>query len=251
MGTQALAPEDNVEYGVIKKTTNYNQFMYMGGNRVVDLKHVKELQQQMERDRSMFASVPILVNESWYIVDGQHRFEAAKALGLPIYYIQHKGAGLADARQLNIAQKRWGLRDFAQSYADSGRKDYEELLQINDRYHRIPLSTVLEYLAGSRSGGRTTDKFRRGEYQILDKEDGIAALDMLTEVIRIIGHPSTSAFATALWKVLHHSDFDEQQFIRKLKENPDQLLMATSSRQSLRSIEDIFNRHNRITVRLD
>lgn len=241
---------DSNEFGVIKKTTDYNRFMYMGGNRSVDIKHVKELEAQMERNREMFASLPILINESWYIVDGQHRFEAAKALGLPVYYVMQKGVGLGDARQLNIAQKRWSLLDFAQSYADSGRIDYIELLRINSKYPRIPVSMVAEYLAGARGGGRTADRFRRGEFQILDKEDGIACLDVLNDVIEVLGRPASGAFASALWKVLHHENFDDHTFVRKLKENPEALNMTTSLRTSLRSIEEVFNRHNKIATRL-
>lgn len=253
MGTQAPTTDTNTdhEYGVIKQTTNYNQFRYMGGNRIVDVKHVKELQQQMERNRDMFASMPILVNQDWYIIDGQHRFEAAKALSFPIYYVMQKHVGLSDARQLNIAQKRWGLIDFARSYSDSGRKDYTELLRVKHNYPRIPLSTVADYLNGRRGGGRSTDSFRRGDYQIVDMEDGIAALDILTEVIEIFQRPATGAFSAALWHAIHHEDFNSLAFLNKLKENPEKLTMSTSTRAALRNIEDIFNRHNRITVRLD
>lgn len=249
MDSQAPTEAD-LEFGVIKKTTDYNRFMYMGGNRTVDVKHVKELQAQMERNRSMFASLPILVNENWYIVDGQHRFEAAKALGLPVYYIMQKNAGLSDARQLNIAQKRWSMKDFAQSYADSGRADYIELLRIKHNYPKISLSTVADYLAGARGGGSTSDRFRRGEFQIVEREDGEQALDVLTEAVQTVGRPASGAFTSALWQVLHHEDFDDQTFLRKLKEAPDLLVMATSVRACLRSIEEVYNRHNKIAVRL-
>lgn len=238
------------DFGVIKKTTDYGRFMYMGGNRQVDLKHVKELQSQMERSPQMFASMPILVNENWYIVDGQHRFEAAKALRLPVYYIRQEGVGLADARQLNIAQKRWGIADFAQSYADSGRVDYIELLRINHAYPKIPLSMTASYLAAHRGDGGMSARFRRGEYQIMDKEDGIENLDLLSEVITIVGRPAHQSFAAALWKIAHHEDFDKTRFLTKLREKPDALDMATSTRVNLRNIEEVFNRSNKIQTRL-
>lgn len=250
MSSQATLTTTDTDFGVIKKTTNYAQFMYMGGNRTVDVKHVLQLQAQMERNREIFASQPILVNENWYIVDGQHRYEAAKALGLPICYIRQKGVDLGDARQLNIAQKRWSMKDFAQSYADSGRSDYIELLRINHNYPKIPLSTVADYLAVAAPGGTSSDKFRRGEFQIANKEDGITALDLLAKISDIVGRPAGGAFASALWQVIYHDDFDEQTFIRKLKENPEALILATSVRACLRSIEDVYNRHNKVAIRL-
>jgi hypothetical protein len=250
MNTQAISTNHDTEFGVIKKTTDYGRFMSMGGNRSTDLKHVKEIEQEMERDRSMFASHPMLVNENWYIIDGQHRYEAAKNLGFPLYYIMQKGLGLSHARQLNITQKRWTMLDFARSYADSGRNDYAELLRINHVYPKVPLSTVAAYLSGTPRGGGAGVKFRHGDYKIIDKEDGCAALDLLTEVVEVLGHPTTGAFASALWQVLHHEDFDERTFIRKLKENPDTLTIGTSIRACLRSIEEVYNRHNKIATRL-
>lgn len=249
MDTQAQ-PNSELEFGVIKKTNNYNKFRYMGGNRKVDIKHVKELQTQMERNREMFASMPILVNEDFFIVDGQHRYEAAKGIGLPVYYIVQQRASLNDARQLNIAQKRWGLVDFARSYADSGRKDYIELLRIKDRFPRISLSIVVEYLSSRMSGGARDVSFRQGEFVIYDAEDAISCLEVLDRVIHITGKPQQAAFARALWRALHHEDFDEQVFLKKLAEAPENLFPSTSAATSLRSIEDIFNRHKSIPVRL-
>jgi hypothetical protein len=242
--------DTDTDFGVIKRTTNYQQFMYMGGNRAVDVKHVLQLQAQMERNREMFASQPILVNENWYIVDGQHRYEAAKALGLPIYYIRQKNVGLSDARQLNIAQKRWGIKDFAQSYADSGRPDYKRLLEIKRDYPKIPLSTVADYLTNARGGGESSGRFRRGEFHIANESDALAALDLLAEVVKIVGRPASTSLASALQQVIKHDDFDERVFIRKLQENPETLVMATSVRACLRGIEEVYNRHNKMTIRL-
>jgi hypothetical protein len=250
MDETTTTPATN-NFGQIMVTQDYSKFKYMGGNRNVDLKHVRELQTQMERNPDLFKVLPILVNADWYIVDGQHRFEAAKALGMPVYYVQQKDMGLADARQLNIAQKRWTLTDFARSYADSGRRDYVELLRYKAKYPKLPLSIIVAYMAGAgQLGGDASNKFRRGEYTFRDAPDGESALDVLDSMRNILHRPVHYALAAALWTALHHEDFNEQKFLTKLGENPDALTITNSVRGNLRGIEDVFNRHNKVPIRL-
>lgn len=246
MGTQA--PD---KLRTIESTMDYRKFLTIGGNRNVDLKHVNQLKSEMQRNPDLFAALPVLVNENWFVIDGQHRLEAAKQLNLPIYYIQEKGVGLADTRQMNIAQRRWRIHDFAKSYADSGRPAYVELLKAWKQYNALPLSIVANYLGGTAGGGSFTSAFARGEFQILDPEISYANLDFLTKVLSITGRRANNAFAAAIQKVLAHPDFDEELFLSKLQEAPEMLEIYSSARASIRNIEDIFNRRNKITVRLE
>ena len=65
-------------------TTNYSMFKFKHGNRPVDQSHVKKLITSMTE---VYVPQTIYVNKRHEITDGQHRFTAAKALGLPITYI--------------------------------------------------------------------------------------------------------------------------------------------------------------------
>lgn len=68
----------------IHKSYNYNDFSFINGNRnVVKSKVGKLIKSIKQLDLTMYN--PILVTKTGKIVDGQHRFEACKELGLPIY----------------------------------------------------------------------------------------------------------------------------------------------------------------------
>lgn len=63
----------------------YNNFTFHPNNRPIDLARVKQLKKSIARDNSLHER-PIVVDTNYRIVDGQHRFQAARELGLPIYY---------------------------------------------------------------------------------------------------------------------------------------------------------------------
>jgi len=69
-------------------TTDYSKFNTLAGNRQVNIAHVKKLESSFDEE---YLISPILVNEKFQIIDGQHRFEAAKNLKLPIYYYMIQG----------------------------------------------------------------------------------------------------------------------------------------------------------------
>ena len=96
----------------IHKTTDYDKFNLKFGNRPIDNAHVKKIMRSMTEE---FINVPIAVNKRYEIVDGQHRFTAAKALGLPIFY-RFATENLLSIRRMNQNTKNWTINDFLASY---------------------------------------------------------------------------------------------------------------------------------------
>jgi hypothetical protein len=78
---------------------------------------------------------PIIVNESMVIIDGQHRFEACKQLGLPIYY-EISNIDMNKAMiSLNMNQQIWRLQDYVNSWAKNGIDCYQQLMDFEEKYH--------------------------------------------------------------------------------------------------------------------
>ena len=75
-------------YNDINQTTDYDRFTFIEGNRDICHLHLNRLIQSMQEK---CIPVPILVNEKYEIVDGQHRWSAVKHLGLTLYYHVEKG----------------------------------------------------------------------------------------------------------------------------------------------------------------
>lgn len=111
---------------------------------------------------------PITVNSKMEVVDGQHRLEAAKQLGLAIFYlIQDKNdQDIGDMVLLNTAQKQWGAEDFVKFYAYQGKKPYQDMLKISEK-NSISVKEV--FILCGINGGQTYNKMKKGE---LEKDIG-------------------------------------------------------------------------------
>lgn len=121
----------------IKKTTDYALFKKLDGNRDVVRTNslVKSIQ---ELDLTMYS--PIIVSEEFQIVDGQHRFEACKKLGLPIYFIVMPSESAEKAMIiLNKCQSQWRNGEFFQHNVKKIGGVYTELKEYIDKY-KINLS---------------------------------------------------------------------------------------------------------------
>ena len=102
--------EQLIETGIeVMTTTDYELFKILGGNRTIKPKHVIELKESFSKK---YLISPILVNEEYEIIDGQHRYLAAQDLNLPIHYIICKGYGLQEVQMLNSINKKWTAYDY-------------------------------------------------------------------------------------------------------------------------------------------
>lgn len=252
MGTQAPR-----ELAKINIESDYSKFKFMGGNREIDYNHVKRLKNEMQYNPGLLEAAPVLVNEHMYIVDGQHRFEAAKELKMPIYYMTKPGLSIETARHMNVTQKRWTIMDFAKSFADSGKTDYIFFLRAVKKYPAIAPSIIMKYLAGGQRNALSTD-FRRGNFKIENIDLSTDYLERLNTVIQK-AHIATinTPMATALLQMFKSEengtgDFELTKLLRKLDHDgaKQAFVLAGSVRNCLRSIEDVYNFMSNSRVRL-
>lgn len=142
----------------IRKTYNYGIFHEMQCNR--DVKSVKALQGNIETF-DLTPYVPIIVSENMEIIDGQHRFEACKALGKPIYYIVYKGEYSPEQAMiaLNTVTKVWRQEEWFQYYVKIGSENYLKLKAMSDKYDLGISNNILLF-----SNGKTNATlFKRGK----------------------------------------------------------------------------------------
>lgn len=251
MGEVQANPSKQITPPTIQVTKDYSKFKLMGGNRTVDYNHVKQLKQEMRDNPHLLAGNPIIVNENMFIIDGQHRRQAAQELAVPMYYIVLPGATLDETRHLNVTQRRWNMIDFAKSYADSGHQDYKQFLEFHKKYPRISPSIVRIYLVGTETSDMEGD-FRRGKYQVGELESAKTNLDFLTAVVEKTHVTINTPMARAILKLLKNKEFDRVLFLEKLDREGARELFQTASaiRGCLRSIENVYNFGSRWQKRL-
>lgn len=113
------------------RTRDYNQFKVMGDNRDINTLHVKRL---VESFKQKYLVSPIVVNERFEVIDGQHRLLACKETGLPVYFIIMKGYGIDEVQVYNTNQKNWSKMDYLKMYCEKGVKPYLELQKFMDDF---------------------------------------------------------------------------------------------------------------------
>ena len=172
-------------------TTDYSMFKLIKGNRVVSLAHVERLKMSFQK-KYLFS--PIIVNSRNEIIDGQHRYMAAKALKLPIHYMIQDGYGIEEIKILNTNSKNWKAEDFLTAYCDMGYPEYLKFKQFKAAFPDFNFNSCL-FLLGTRA---TTSKkvkaninksnslshktFQNGGLKIENYDDSVKRANLILEL---------------------------------------------------------------------
>ena len=86
----------------VKFTRDYSRFKKVVGNR--DVKSYKRVLESIKNVG--YIPNPIIVNENYEVIDGQHRLQACEELGISIAYIMIPGLNIESARRMFSMKKR-------------------------------------------------------------------------------------------------------------------------------------------------
>lgn len=238
----------------IYQTTQYNAITRLQENRDLNEAHVHALMQSFQKDGYLFTI--LYLNENLEMVDGQHRFEAAKRLHLPVYFIICPGWSIKEVAILNVNSKNWTMEDFMNTHAKSGNVNYVMFKDFFDK-HPFDITTCQMIMFGKRSGGPhgVSDEFRSGK-MVLEESDAKAAnkkADMIEEFKDF--HPlawKSRNFVEAVLKIIRLKGYDQKHMIRQLKNYPDfQLREARSLRieEYLQLLEAKYNHRKKDKIK--
>ncbi len=86
----------------VMKSSDYEKFSILEQNRVVNDKHVNELVVSIQNSGQL---TPIIINEKFEIIDGQHRFDACRILKIPVMYLISYKTSINEVILMNNTQK--------------------------------------------------------------------------------------------------------------------------------------------------
>ena len=135
--------------GSTYKTSNYELFTRLEGNRPVLSNRVTKIKGSITKNGYIFN--PIVVNEKMEIIDGQGRFEALKMLGRPIDYVIAEGAGLQECIALNASGTIWTITDYINSYCEMGNENYIRLRDIMNEFPEMGTPPKIMIITGMAS----------------------------------------------------------------------------------------------------
>lgn len=236
----------------IMKTEDYSIFKKHQQNRPIDPMNLKKIKNSIKIN-NLLELRPILVNADMEIIDGQHRLEAARELGVEIYYQVEKNIAAQDMIRLNANQKNWTSMDYIDFYVSAGNVEYlriKEFMQKNN-------ITINEYIrmAIGMDGTKAFVRLRGGTLKFMSPEkeqETLVVLNNRKEVRRIIGQfalsfakfTSRGRFSMALSNILQHPDLDLEVFKNKIKIKSDALRQCASTIAYYSMLKDIYNWRN-------
>lgn len=133
--------EANV-YSNIYASTDYDMVKNINTNRNLNVANYNKLLRSMQEEQLV---MPICLNENMEIIDGQHRFFAAKELGLPFYYYIQEGYREAQMKRANLVGSTWNKNDFLNMYINEGDETYRRVKELMDKY-KIVISDMIKIM---------------------------------------------------------------------------------------------------------
>lgn len=229
----------------VQSSTNYGAFSFLNANRAVSERHVGAIKRSFEDNGNFTQAQPILVNEQLQIIDGQHRFTAARELGVPIFYTVVPGLGAKQAREMNLLHREWEAEDYLRAYANDGQRPYILFQELQGEYPGISLTTLITYVAGAQING-IHKKFRDGRLKLtattMDKAR--RRLNRLVELRALTDAFKRQPMAMALLRVMATEYYKHSKMVRKVENQRSEIRAYQSMADNVRQLEDVFNKNS-------
>lgn len=227
----------------IRNSTDYKKFKIFEENREIDPVHLYHLKERI-KENNLLDCYPIIINENWFIVDGQHRFQVAVDLKIPIFFIQKEGLTIDDIPALNTISKGWKLPDYHRFWIKRGKEDYRKLDEFSRKFSlSLPNAMVIVQMA---NGGRATASYglyKSGQWEMGQVEDAADFAHQLNE-ITVFTEGNTSRdrdFVRSLYVVYDQFEVEHEDLVEKLKISGTVLVRKPTRIEYLRQFEDVYN----------
>ncbi len=154
----------------IEFSTDYESFQLLPENRTLSNSHVNVFVKDPSFPNT-FRFHPIIVDEKRNIIDGQHRYFAARHLKIPIYFMIQPGANLDTIKNYNVQQKSWLEKDYLSFYLKQKKTEYIYLASVLKAY-RFKLGAALDVISYFEQMPRKQlyKRFRNGELRVMEKK---------------------------------------------------------------------------------
>lgn len=236
----------------MQSTTDYDQFIFKDENRKIKNDHLKDIIESI-KTCNLLHMRPITVNENLEIMDGQHRFIAARTLNLPIFYKIEEGIESNQMLILNLS-KSWNNGDYLNYYIQKGNQEYVKLQEFI-KSQQLKLNVALNLVMGNSHASRKN--FREGKF-ILNQEFTDVQLANCRRTQDIItrnnGHSyytEAAKFWRALITLISHHEFDMDKWVDNLNHLCTRFCAKATTADYLKLMTDVYNWRNKKRIHLN
>jgi hypothetical protein len=222
----------------IQSTRDYSLFKRMEGNRVKSNPHIARLQQAIDEAPETIEFTPIIVNEKYEVIDGQHRLEALQNLNLPIYYLKVNGHGLATVQRLNSVSRTWSPVDYAKSFRELGNENYRIYLEFKSEF-KLNHDILLSYLGLDKH--ITNHAFKEGKLEVGDEALSYRYCHQLKELSEFYDRLTLRQQATAMLNIMVSPSYDHKKMLNKFRQHAHRINEQKSVTDYAREFEKVYN----------
>jgi hypothetical protein len=218
----AVTETQGIHMEKVESTKNYEIFKYLEGNRTLNSNHLRKLKKSIE-DNNHLNLHPIIVNQNFEVIDGQHRLQCAKDLGLDIYYIKSDKVNDDHLIACNVNQKSFECDNYIDYFAIKEKRDEYIRLKSMMKTTTLKPKALLTLILGTVSTN-ILDFLKTGKFKFPISENPEKTVDMFLEFLMYVkdkrinptsmftNHNFTKSFR---W-LTRTSGFDLQVFYKKL-----------------------------------
>jgi len=239
--------DKKISESTIYQSIDYDKFKLLDENRPVRPNHVLNLIKSFKKKR---LKESIIVNKNFEILDGQHRVEVCKTLGIPIFYEIKEDYEVEDIIKINT-QAGWTLKNFINFYAKRGNEHYKALILFMEVHKEIKCVNIYLDLLVSGNYNENNLKgeslIKEGSFEIKDLQKAHETADQMME-FKILKDFNNSCwgqylFFKALLKAFRHPDYKQEWFIKNIKLNPLGIVRAGKVHDYLRLFSEVYNKN--------
>ena len=250
----------------VMKSSDYEKFSILEQNRIVNDKHVNELVVSIQNSGQL---TPIIINEKFEIIDGQHRFDACKILKIPVMYLISYKTSINEVILMNNTQKSWKLHDYLRCFSDK-KWEHRETYQKVDKFmreHDLKLTTCIVLLSEGTGGGSSLgnalalqgqglNSFKKGIYKIGNLARAQAIAKILSEIKAfapdLVG---SDRFCRSYCKLSLEPKWDHNSAVYQIKKYRRKYDGASSKEEALQGLLTVYNynqlKSKKISIRKD
>ena len=231
-------------FGTIYKTYEYNMFKFIKENRKLNIAIVNKLEKSMKEEQLI---IPIVVNENYEVVDGQHRLDCCKKLGLPVYYYVLNGYSQEQMKRANLISTNWNKDDFLNTYITQGLKDYITFYKLKERY-KIKTTDLIRIISRVKKTNIVSLNldFKEGRLSI-DEEEKKEILEFLFSLEDFSGFSDykRSKFISAFLDLYYYKKYEHKVMQTKLLTNSASLIQQSTKEGYISLLCKIYCKRNR------
>ena len=238
---QNLSQEKQVSS--VFRSKNYDRYKSNDLNRELKQPHLKWLMEQMLK-YGYIKGKPIIVNEKNEIIDGHHRFLAAKSLGIPVLVQICKGMKDEDILQVNQDQINWDKHNYTGFWAKKGNQHYKAIQDFMIANPKFKMTQTLILLSNEPNAHPKSEAFQKGKFITKSYAKAQEYANWINEIANTFNKAYTSKFISALIVCdMKCKEFSFKDFIEKLQKFPDKMQPRISTRNYVENIQEVYNYH--------